>query len=316
MSGAGCARTLVCMIAVVGVGAIGGVCAAHLVAAGREVTCCVRRRFDELVVETPDARLVSKPRVETDPARVGPARWILFATKAHQTGGAAVWLEALMGENTRVAVLQNGVEHVTRLASWVDAQRVVPVVIACPSTATAPGRIALRRPAQLTVPDDAAAQAFAALFEGTAVAVQTTNDWGTAAWRKLCLNVTGGALAALAGVPLSEVRHPRRADLAHALAHECAAVARAEGADVPDAFAEKVAQGAVTSPSGGSPSTLTDRRNRRPLEADARNGAVVRIGARHGIDVPVNTLATELMQKAHRDPEVDLLSDLIEVLGR
>ena len=304
------------MIAVVGVGAIGGVCAAQLVAAGREVTCCVRRRFDELVLEAPDGRLASKPRVETDPAQVSAARWILFATKAHQTAGAAVWLEALMGEETRVAVLQNGVEHASRLAPWVDVQRVVPVVVACPSTATAPGCIAQRRPAQLTVPADPAGQAFAALFEGTAVAVHTTDDWGTAAWRKLCLNVTGGAIAALAGVPLSEVRHPRRADLAHALAQECAAVARAEGADVPDAFAEKVAVGAVTSPSGGSPSTLTDRRNGRPLEFDARNGAVVRIGACHGIDAPVNARATALMAEAHRDPETDLLLALAEVLGR
>jgi 2-dehydropantoate 2-reductase len=93
-------------------------------------------------------------------------------------------------------------------------------------------------------------------------------------------------------------------------------VARAEGADVPDAFAEKVAEGAVTSPSGGSPSTLTDRRNGRPLEVDARNGAVVRIGARHGIDAPVNARATALMAEAHRDPETDLLFELAEALCR
>ncbi len=192
----------------------------------------------------------------------------------------------------------------------------MPVVIACPSTATAPGLIAQQRPAQLTVPADPAGLAFAALFEGTGVAVQTTDDWGTAAWRKLCRNVTGGAIAALAGVPLSEVRHPRRADLAHALAHECAAVARVEGADVPDAFADEVAEGAVTTQPGGTPSTLTDRRNGRPLEFDARNGAVVRIGARHDIDAPVNARATALMAEAHRDPETNLLSDLAAVLGR
>ena len=54
----------------------------------------------------------------------------------------------------------------------------------------------------------------------------------------------------------------------------------------------------------------------RPLEVDARNGAVVRIGARHGIDAPVNARATALMAEAHRDPETDLLFELAEVLGR
>ncbi len=185
---------------------------------------------------------------------------------------------------------------------------------------TAPGRILQRRPARLTVPDGPDGRAFAALFAGSGVAVDVTGDFSTTAWRKLCQNVTGGALAALAGVPLPEVRHPRRAELARALAHECAEVARAEGADVPASLADRVAAGALVAvgalgtPISGSPSTLTDRRNGCPLEADARNGAVVRIGARHGIATPENARAVELMEQAHLDPEVDLLPRLAEVL--
>ena len=303
------------MIAVVGVGAIGGVCAANLVAAGRDVVCCVRRPFDVLVLDAPDGRLESRPRVETEPARVGEAGWILLATKAHQTEGAAAWLEALCGADTRLAVLQNGVEHVERLSPWFDPARIVPVVVGCPATGTAPGRIAQRRPARLTVPDDPAAHEFADLLAGTAVTVETTADWPTAAWQKLCFNVTGGALVALAGDPAPQAMHPRRGELAQALAHECADVARAEGADVSPAFADRVAQSAVAPPRGGSPSTLTDRRNGRPLEFDARNGAVVRAGARHGIDTPVNARAALLMADAHLEPGRDLLSALAEVLA-
>jgi 2-dehydropantoate 2-reductase len=303
------------VIAVVGVGAIGGVCAANLVAAGHDVVCCVRRPFDTLLLESPDGRLESHPRVETKPARVGGARWILFATKAHQTQAAAAWLEALRGADTRLAVLQNGVEHVERLSPWFDPARIVPVVVGCPATATAPGRIGQRRPARLTLPDDPAAQEFAALFAGTAVTAETTADWPTAAWQKLCFNVTGGALAALSGDPRPQAPHPRRGELAQALAHECADAARAEGADVSPAFADRVAQGAVEPPRGGSPSTLTDRRNGRPLEFDARNGAVVRAGARHGIDTPVNARAALLMAEAHLEPERDLLPALAQALG-
>jgi 2-dehydropantoate 2-reductase len=171
-----------------------------------------------------------------------------------------------------------------------------------------------RRPARLTVPATPNARDFAALFAGSAVAVEVSADWPTAAWRKLCTNVTSGALAALAGVPLPDVKHPRRAELARALAGECAEVARAEGADLPAALAERVAEGVISAPVRGTPSTLTDRMNRRPLEADARNGAVVRIGARHGIAAPVNARAVALMEQAHLDPEIDLLPRLAEVL--
>src|SRR5688572_1312292 len=121
-------------VLVVGVGAIGGVCAAHLLAAGRDVTCGVRTRFDELVVDAPGRRLAFAPRVVTAPE---PADWILLATKAHQTEGASAWLAGA----ARVAVLQNGVEHVERLSRWVPPDRLVPVVVACPSTALAAGRI-------------------------------------------------------------------------------------------------------------------------------------------------------------------------------
>ena len=65
---------------------------------------------------------------------------------------------------------------------------------------------------------------------------------------------------------------------------------------------------------GGAPSTLTDRREGRPLEFDARNGAVVRGGARHGIDTPANARAAQLMADAHLEPERDLLDALAEVL--
>lgn len=303
------------MIAVVGVGAIGGVCAAHLLAAGREVVCCARRPFEELVLETPDAVLRFRPEVRTTPSRAEGCDWILLATKAHQTEGAAGWLEA-PGEGARVAVLQNGVEHVERLSHRVAPDRIVPVVVACPADAEAPGRIRQRAGATFTVPDDAGGRAFTGLFAGTSVSVVTTTDWTTAAWRKLCLNATSGPLAALAGVPLPKLRNPRARDLALALSRECAAVARAEGADVPDSFADRVAEGAVTTPPGGGfPSVLTDRRRGRPLEVDARNGAVVRIGRRHGIPTPLNARAAELMAEAHRHPETDLLPALSEALA-
>jgi 2-dehydropantoate 2-reductase len=301
-------------IAVVGVGAIGGVCAAHLAAAGRDVLCCVRTPFRVLELFAPGAEVRCEPRVETDPARVAAVPWILLATKAHQTAGAAAWLAALAGAGTRLAVLHNGVEHVERLSPYFDPARIVPVVIECPATATAPGRIDQRRPARLIVPDSRGARDFAALFAGSPVEVQLAADWKTAAWRKLCLNVTGGALAALAGVPLPDVVHPRKAELAHALAGECAEVARAEGADLPAGRAARVADGVLASPVRGTPSTLTDRLNRRPLEADARNGAVPRIGARHGIAAPVNARAAELMARAHLEPGIDLLPRLAEVL--
>ena len=84
------------VVAVVGVGAVGGVVAARLCAAGRDdVVLCVRAPFDALVVEGSEGILRATPRIVTTPDAVQPVPWVLLATKAHQTAGAADWLRAL-----------------------------------------------------------------------------------------------------------------------------------------------------------------------------------------------------------------------------
>lgn len=304
------------MLAVLGVGAIGGVVAAELVIAGHPVTGCVRTPFETLVREGGERPLRTTLPLSVDPTAPRPAglHWLLLATKAHQTPDAMRWFEAWDDGRVRLAVLQNGVEHRERVAPWISAERVVPVVVGCPATAVAPGHIVQRGPAKLWVPDDTNGRDFATLFEGSGADVTPEADFTTSAWRKLCLNVVGGAIASLAGRAMPEITHPAKRDLALALARECVAVARAEGAALDADFADRVALGQAEATSGGTPSTLTDRLAGRPLEADARNGAVVRIGARHGIATPVNACATELMARIHDQPGEDRLDALAAAL--
>jgi 2-dehydropantoate 2-reductase len=100
-------------VAVVGVGAVGGVVAAGLTLTGRlDVTACVRAAVGRLRIDRPggDRWQVAVPEV-LDPAGVPTVDWVVLATKAHQTAGVACWLERLCGAGTRVVVMQNGVEH-------------------------------------------------------------------------------------------------------------------------------------------------------------------------------------------------------------
>ena len=171
-------------VAVVGVGAIGGVCAANLIAGGHDVICCVRTPFRELTLESAGSVQTVPVRIETTPSSLPPVDWALLATKAHQTEGAIEWLTGAH----RIAVLQNGVEHVERLARWIEPARLVPVVIACPASAGPPGHVVQRARAQMTVADTRDARDFAALFANTSIDAECTTDWPTAAWRKLCSN--------------------------------------------------------------------------------------------------------------------------------
>jgi 2-dehydropantoate 2-reductase len=284
-------------IAVVGPGAVGGTIAAWLARSPLvgDLTLCARSPLDRLVVETPDGSIIeAEPRVVTDPGQItAPVDWVLIATKAYDVAGAAAWLKPLLGpKKTRVAVLQNGVEHVERFAPFLTADRILPIIVDVPAERTAPGRIQHRRNGTVTVPAGEAGEAFAALFAGSVIEASTTDDFLTAAWTKLSLNCAG-AVNALTGEPGGVVRAPGVADLMREMVWECVRVGR--GADLGDHIPDWVVERAMTSPADSVNSLLGDRLAGRPMEWDARNGVIVRLGRLHGIETPVNAMASTLL---------------------
>jgi len=285
-------------IAVIGPGAVGGVVAAWLAQdPGLAVEVCVRTGFDRLEVETPGGALTATPRVLTAPNQASPVDWAIVTTKTYDAAATGDWLARLVGPRTRVAVLQNGVEHVERFTPYVEAARITPAVVDIPAERSAPGRVRQRRDGTILVPDGAAGEAFAGLFAHTPVGVSTTPDFRTAAWRKLALNCAG-AVNALTLKPAGVARREPIAEVMRALVGECVAVGRAEGADLPSDLPQAVVEGYRSGPADGINSLHADRAAGRPMELDARNGVIVRLGARHGIATPVNAMVVALLEAA------------------
>ena len=285
-------------VAIVGPGAIGCVLAAWLARTGRHrVTLCARSPVEHgLRVETPSGVLVSSPGVATDPAQLASVDWAIVATKTYDAPGAAAWL-AKLPARAPVAIAQNGVEHVERFAPWVARERLVPVMVHIPAERDAPGRVRQRGPARLVAADDELGRAFVALFAGTDVDARTTPDLVSVLWKKLALNVVG-ALPALVLEPAGVLHDEELGDVARALVRECVAVARAEGAVLDDALAEDVLAEYRAGPRDAVNSLHADRLAGRRMEVDARNGAVVRLGRKHGIATPVNQLVALLLERA------------------
>lgn len=282
--------------AVVGVGAVGSVFAAALQETGRVPTVlCVRERRSLAVAGT-NARVtaLTAPMV-TCPAEVGgPADWVLLAVKAHQTAGAAGWFRELAGPRTTVLVLQNGVDHQDRVAPIAAQATVLPAVIRCPAGPAGPGLVRQRGPAEIVVADGEYGKRVAALLADSRVRVELTSDFVTAAWHKLTLNVVA-AFMALSARTAAVFRDEAIAQLAERLAAECATVGRAEGAHLEDGIAAEVVARRVDGPAEAGSSILTDRLAGRPLEWEARNGVVQRLGARHGIPTPVTDVIVPLL---------------------
>jgi 2-dehydropantoate 2-reductase len=277
-------------VAVVGPGAIGGAVAAMAQRAGAELVLCGRTPLDRLVVGD---EIVPGP-VLTDPAAVPwRADVVLLAVKAHQTEAAAPFLRALAGPDSVVAVLQNGVEQRALVEPLVPGATVLPAVVWLATEVTAPGRVRVVTEPRFVLPREPGAAVVAELLEG----VELVDDFLTPAWHKLAVNAVAG-LMALSGRRAAMFQDAEVQRLARALAAETLAVARAEGADLPDGVADEILDFCTSLPPEAGTSILADREAGRPLEWDARNGVIVRRGAAHGIPTPISDVIVPLLAAA------------------
>jgi 2-dehydropantoate 2-reductase len=278
-------------VALVGPGAIGATVAA---AVRGEVALYGRTPHERLIVEREggETQIVPGP-VLTDPAAAQPADVVLLAVKAHQTEAAAPFLRALCHSGTVVVVLQNGVEQRELVGPHVGDATVLPCVAWVPVEGVGPGHVRVRGDLRLTLPDEPAARAVGGLIDG----VELTGDFTTLLWRKLAMNAVAG-LMVLTGRRAGMFRRPDVAALSRALAAETLAVGRAEGADLPDAVADELVAELAGYPEDLGTSILFDHEAGRPLEWDARNGVVERLGAKHGVPTPVSDVVVPLLAAA------------------
>jgi 2-dehydropantoate 2-reductase len=284
-------------VAVVGPGAVGSAVAAVVHRAGVKLVLCGRTPHAELVVERDDEATVVPGPVLVDPADVGaPADVVLLAVKAYQTAAAAPFLRALCRDGTIVVVLQNGVEQRELVGPHAPGAVVLPAVVWFPAEVVAPGRVRVRGESRIVLPDEPAAHVVANLVNAAGV-IEIAGDFVTQAWRKLAVNAVAG-LMALTGRRAEMLRRADVRPVARALAAETLAVARAEGADLPETVVDELLDWFAALPPDAGTSILADRDAGRPLEWDARNGVVARLGAHHGIPTPVSDIIVPLLAAA------------------
>ena len=292
-------------VAVVGLGSIGGIAAACLAEAGRhDVIGCARKPIDKLTLERPGRTVTPPLPVITDPAEATPADWVLVVTKTQDTAAAAPWLARLCTRSTRVAVLQNGIDHVERVAPLANGATVVPVIVYYNGERLAPDRVRMRVAGDhdLAVPDDAGGRAFAALAAGTPLRVLVEPDFVTLKWRKLLLNAVANPITALTMQRQAVLRRPDVHALCLDVLTETVKVARADGATLPDNEPRLAMERLLQfSPELGT-SMYFDRMAGRSFEVEALTGAVVAAGERHGIATPLNRVFLALLRAINEAP--------------
>src|SRR6185437_7044421 len=135
-------------IAAMAAGAVGGYFGARMADAGHDVFFIARGahlaaiKKNGLMIESVQGNLhLPKPNVTDDPKTVGPVDIVLFAVKLWDTEHAAELARPLVGPDTRVITLQNGVDSVERVTPILGPQHVVGGVTYVATVIASPGVI-------------------------------------------------------------------------------------------------------------------------------------------------------------------------------
>jgi 2-dehydropantoate 2-reductase len=297
-------------IAVVGVGAMGSVYAALLADAGNEVWAidawaehvdAIRARG--LTVEGASGRRTVRLEASTDAADAGVCELVVIATKALHVEAAARAAEPLLGPETVVLSIQNGLGGPDRAAAVLGEDRIaIGVAGGFGASVVGPGHVhhngwELVRLGERRGAVTPRIERIAKVWENAGFRVQTYDDVDRLVWEKLVCNVTFSATCAILERTIGEVLDdPRAWDVASRCGVEAYEVARARGIaldfDDPvayvEAFGRKIA--------GARPSMLLDLLAGRPCEIDFINGAIPPAARDAGLEAPVNEVVSALVR--------------------
>ena len=293
-----------------GSGGVGGYFGARLQAAGHEVGFVARgahlniMKNNVLRVESPKGDLtLAKVRAAADPAALGPADVVFICVKLGDLDGAIAAISPVVGAETAVISLQNGIEAEDRLIAAFGRERVAGGVAYIASAVGAPGvirHIGTNQRIQIgALPGGEAVPVakIVAALKGAGIDAEHAPDIRLAIWHKFVFLVALSATTTLTGRTVGPIRADANARAMFAdIMTEAAAVGRARGvALAPDFVADRLAF-TDTLPEAMSSSMAHDAAAGKPLELDWLSGAVVRLGRELGVPTPANNAVVGVLR--------------------
>ena len=291
-------------LAILGSGAVGGYYGATLARAGHDVTFIARGahlaaiRERGLQIKSADVGdFVAHGKAEQDTTKVGPVDFVLVAVKAYDNASAFPLLRPMLGRDTTVLTVQNGVDSPTDVAAFAGEERTLGGTTYIATALEGPGVIVQTGTHRRIVFGEVfgdlprVTDRVTRLHEAFAAAdIQSSpvGDGRVPIWEKFVF------LAALAGftgasrLPIGPVwADPfTRAQLL-AGSREIEALARAEGVPVATDVVDRMIPYLDGIPGTMRSSLLIDLQQGKRIEVEALQGAVVRRAATLGVSTPI-----------------------------
>ncbi len=296
-------------VAVIGCGAMGSIYAAKLADAGNEVLVVDRYQPGIDQIARHGLRITGPGydhTVQLRASTVAPAEsmdLIVLAVKAADVTTAAHQALPMLGEDTSVLTIQNGLGSAEIVAGIVGDQRLaVGIASGFGAARVAPGHVrhnamrAMRFGAYSSMPPSTV-ESIARTWADAGFDAAAVTDIAAMQWEKLICNVAYSAPCALTGMTVGQVMDdPEMGPISRAAAKEAWRVAFASDIEINVTDPVEHVRTFGSAMPDAKPSALLDHEARRVSEIDVINGAVPRQGALVGVDAPVNATLTALVK--------------------
>jgi 2-dehydropantoate 2-reductase len=291
-------------IAIVGAGGVGGGYGAALAHAGADVTFIARgahlaaMKKDGLRIESPRGNTHLRPTQATEhPAGVGPVDYVLFCVKLWDVESAGAAIKPMIGPDTAVITLQNGVDAHERLVPILGTRAVMPGVANISATIAEPGLIRQTGTVMRMVfgePDGShspRAVAFAEMCRKAGIDGVLSEAILTDLWIKFVLLASNAGVMALTRLPVGKLRDDADINTMFGAAYEeVAAVGRAKGIALPADIVERTFNFNRNAPPHLMASMAVDLLRGNRIELPWLSGKVVELGRIHNVPTPTHAL--------------------------
>lgn len=286
-------------IAVVGAGGVGGYFGGKLAAAGVDTTFIVRGRTLEaltthgLRVDSIDGNF-SVARVKATDRPAGTVDAVLMTVKAWQLREAAAQIRPIVGDDTLVVPLENGIDAPEQLSSVLPPANVLGGLCAIVSFVVEPGlvRHAGAQPfimfGELDNRITERAERLRDVMRAAGITADIPPDINKSMWSKFVFIAPMSGVGAVSRVPIGIWRStPETRRMAESAILEVIAVAAGRGVTLDDDLAVRMMDRYDGLPPDATSSLQRDVMSGRPSELEAQLGAAVRLGRETGVATPV-----------------------------
>ena len=297
-------------IAIMGTGGVGGYYGGLLSQKGQEVIFVARgahlqamRQKGLQVKSVHGDFLVSPIRATDDPLEVGPVDLILFCTKTYHTDIAAQAIKPMIGKDTVVVPLQNGIDAADRLGAFIGREHLLGGVTWLSAAIEGPGVIGQYSQFRRVVLGEfdgkmtARLKTIYEILQKTGITVEMSDDILKVLWSKFVFISSASALGSLTRVTIGTYRQvpETRAVLTEAL-QEVVALAQARGVRLDGDLVAKTLEFIDNASPGMKTSMQRDVESGRPSELESMIGVVPRLGRQAGVSTPVMRLAYAVLK--------------------